>query len=85
MFEKFLTGIGAGVSFALLGLGKSKGEGFDWSKFTTTLIIGAVAGGISEFIQLPIPVAVDYLINMGLVVFIENGLKTLWRRLFSTE
>lgn len=83
MFEKFFTGIVAGVSAALFGWGKSPGEGFDGFKFGATIVIGVIAGIFSEVANIPIDNALGWFATTGMIYYIETGLKTLWRRIFS--
>ena len=80
MFEKFLTGIVAGISAALFGWGKSKGEDFDGYKFGATIVIGLLAGIASELVNMPIDNALGWFATTGMIYYIETGLKTLFRR-----
>ena len=82
MFEKFLTGIIAGISAALFGWGKSKGEDFDGFKFGATILIGLIAGIFSELMNVPIDNFLGWLAASGGIYYIETGLKTLFRRVF---
>lgn len=79
--ERGLTGLVAGLSYGLTGFGKSKGEKIDWKKLTISVVVGLGAGIISAFTGWEMTVAVQFLASAGITVLVENGIKTLWRRL----
>jgi hypothetical protein len=83
-------GAGNGAAFAIFGYIKAnKIEDFDTKKFLLTIIIGAVIGGVAGFSGMTFVNAEAWLINMGiltgLIFFVENGIKIIWRRFFKKE
>ena len=78
--NQILIGIGAGISLALTGFGKSKGESFDWTKFGTTIVIGAISGIVYSVLNIPLNDVNSYLTQLGVVELVERGIKTIWRR-----
>lgn len=75
-----LAGIGAGITYSLTAYAKKEGQKFDYAKFGTTIIIGALAGLGTSLMNVDISTAHAYLINLGIVPIVENGLKTLYRK-----
>lgn len=76
-----ISGIAAGVTYSLTSYAKKKDQPFDWSKFVTTLTIGAVAGISMGFLNMPIELAHAYIINLGAVPLIENIIKIIKRKI----
>jgi len=76
-----LSGIGAGITFALTGFAKEPNQKFDWMIFGRTVIIGMISGIIMVVLNLPIDAAFAYALNLGLVPLVENILKAIARRL----
>lgn len=77
-----LSGIVAGVTYALTSYGKKEGQTFDANKFLTTIIIGIFSGLTMAITQIPIDLGYSYFINMGLIPVIENLLKILYRKVY---
>ena len=67
-----LRAIGAGVTYSLTAWGKKKDQDFDWKKFGTTIAIGAGAGIVMAFLNLPIDAAYEYLVALGAIPVVEN-------------
>lgn len=82
MLEQIAAGAGAGITIALAGWGKSKGEKFDFTKFGTTIVIGAVGGAIASVTKIEIDLAITYAASLGFTALVENGLKALKRRIW---
>ncbi len=80
MLEKVLIGVSSGIAYGTTGFGKSKGESMEWSKLGVSVIIGGLAGVVAEFLGLELQVAHQFLASAGLVVLVENTIKTIWRR-----
>jgi hypothetical protein len=80
-----LTGIGAGLTYALTGYAKSAQENFDWFKFGTTVTIGLAAGIGMVFLNLPVAIGYEYLITLGLVPVIENLYKAIRNRIMKPK
>lgn len=85
MYETILTGIGAGLTYGLSSFAKKEGQEFDWSKFGTTMIIGAGAGVSMALLNQPIDVAYAYLINLGAVPVVENFIKIVYRKIIKKK
>ena len=84
MIESILLGILAGCSFGITGYLKSlKKDGtfetFDPYKFTQSIIVGGVAGVISGYMGWTLEASQQFVLNTGMVVFIENVKKFLIR------
>ena len=81
-----LTGLGAGVGYALTGFAKQSGQSFDFLKFGSTAVIGLAAGLVMALTGVELGVGYDYMIAMGAVPLVENLLKAanrkLWAKLF---
>lgn len=84
MFDELtvLSGVVAGVTYALTSYGKKEGQTFDGSKFLTTVLIGVFSGLTMAITQIPIDLSYSYFINMGLIPVIENILKILYRKVY---
>jgi hypothetical protein len=78
-----ISGVLAGVVYGLSTFAKKEGQDFDWKKFGTTLIIGAVAGAGTGIMNMPIDATYMYMVNLGAVGIVENALKILYRKLLS--
>lgn len=78
-------GLVSGVSIALAGFAKNKGEELDIVKFGTTVAIGAVVGLLNGLTGLPVNMGIDYLANAGVTTLIENLFKAGKRRLLDKE
>jgi hypothetical protein len=79
--EKIFIGLAAGVTYALSSFAKTKGEKFDWEKFSITLLVGAGAGLISGLLDLPIENSYEYLLQIGVITVFENLFKAAKRKL----
>ncbi len=77
-----MTGIGAGVTYALTAYGKKEGQPFDGSKFGATVIVGGAVGVAMAVLNLPVDVAYLYVMNLGIVPVAENLIKTVYRKLY---
>ncbi len=75
-----LRAIGAGVTYSLTAFGKKKDQDFDWSKFGTTIAIGAVAGVVMSLLNLPIGASYEYLVALGAIPVVENLIKIVSRK-----
>ena len=80
-----ITGIIAGITFAVTGYWKSKGEEIDWTKFFTTVLLGLGIGVVYYFTGIEFGLGLTYLTQLGAVPIIENLLKSVWRRLVPEE
>ena len=80
LVTKGLTGLVAGLSYALTGFGKSKGEAIDWKKLTVSVLVGCGAGVVSGLAGWEMEMSVQFLTSAGITVLVENLVKTLWRR-----
>lgn len=67
-----IAGIGAGVTYALTGFAKSTGEAFDWLKFGTTVVIGALAGVGIAVLQWDVATGYAYLLSLGIAPVVQN-------------
>lgn len=76
-----ISGIGAGVTYALTGWGKKEGQKFDYVKFGTTVIIGGISGLVFSLTNMPLDATMTYLTNLGIVPVTENLLKIIWRKI----
>lgn len=85
MLEQIGSGIAAGITFALSGFFKSKGEPFDYTRFGATIALGAGIGVIYGIAGIPFDVTMSYATQLGAIAIIENALKAIWRRLIKTE
>ena len=83
--KNIAIGIGSGIVFGLLGYLKSAGEEFDVKKFTQTLIVGAVVGGIGGYLGMSPEEAQEYLQTAGLyggiTTLVEYVKKSILKRL----
>jgi len=77
-----LAGVGAGVTFSLSAYFKKKDQDFQWGKFGSTLVVGAIAGAVSGFLDMPVGAGYDYVASLGLTPLIENGFKIVTRKVF---
>ena len=59
---------------------KAKGEKFDWKKFGSTVIIGAVFGAIAGFTGQEYGVIETSSYAAMATIIIENGWKWFWRK-----
>ena len=78
--NSILSGIGAGITYALTSWGKKEGQEFDWIKFGRTVILGAICGMAFEVTGAPFDLTMTYLINLGAVPVIENLLLIIKRK-----
>ena len=79
--EQILSGIGAGITYALTGWGKAKGEDFDWSKFLTTCSVGAIAGALAIINNMDIPTS--YAMGLAFTPIVDNLIKIFFNRISS--
>jgi len=83
--ENILIGVGSGIIFGLLGYLKSAGEKFDVKKFTQTLVVSAVVGGIGGYLGMSPEEAQEYLQTAGLyggiTTLVEYVKKSILKRL----
>ena len=77
--------IGAGVTYSLTSYGKKKDQDFDWGKFGTTIAIGAVAGIVMSFLNLPIDASYEYLVALGAIPVAENVIKIVSRKVLNIQ
>ena len=82
MLNELLTGIGAGVTFSLTTFAKKQGQEFDWTKFGSTAAVGALAGLIMGFFDMPLNASYEFAVACGAVPIIENICKALYRKVF---
>ena len=80
LVSKGLTGLVSGLSYGLSGFGKSKGEKIDWKRLTVSVLVGSAAGIVSGLAGWELTVAVQFVANAGITMFVENLVKTVWRR-----
>lgn len=71
----------AGLSYAMTGWAKNKGEEFDTVKFGSTILIGAISGIVMAVTQWDISVSYTFLINLGIVPIAENLIKMIRRKI----
>lgn len=79
---KILIGIGAGVTYGLSTYFKKKDQEFDWSKLGATATIGAAAGVVMALMDMPVEGAYEFVVGLGVVPIVENGMKIVWRKIF---
>ncbi len=77
-----LRAVGAGITYSLSSYAKKKDQDFDWSKFWTTIAIGACAGVVMSFLNLPIDASYEYLVALGAIPVVENAIKIVSRKVF---
>jgi len=75
-----ISGIGAGVTFSVTSYWKKKDQKFKWGKFLTTVGVGAIAGVAMGLFDLPVSSAYEYMLALGAVPLVENGLKIVSRK-----
>ena len=73
-----LAAIGAGLTYGLSSFFKKQNQDFEMSKLYVTLIISALGGILSFYMEIPVEAA--YVLALGYVPVIENILKTIWRK-----
>lgn len=83
LLTKVLVGVGSGITVALTGYAKSKGEEPDYVKAGATIVVGALVGLVNGLLGVPVNYGLDYAGNMGATVVVENLIKAVWRRVFS--
>jgi len=81
MQEQILWALIAAIVYALSGYFKNAGDKFDKQKFFNTLMVGLVVGVLQVALGLTYDVAYSFVMAMGLVAFIENICKAIWRHL----
>ena len=83
MFEimTILAGAGAGITYSLTAWGKKEGQPFDKTKFASTVVIGAISGVAMSVANLPVDVAYQYVIGLGIVPIVENVMKAFYRKI----
>jgi hypothetical protein len=84
MIESILIGVAAGAIIAVTGYIKNidQVEGypvFEPVKFLTTLIIGALAGGVSRYLGISYDAASTMIASAGITTFIEYIVKAAVR------
>ena len=72
VFSAIIAGIGAGITYALTGFAKSQGESFDWLKFGTTVVIGALAGLGISLLNWDVATGYTYLLSLGIAPVVQN-------------
>ena len=77
-----VTGVSAGITYALTGLAKTQGEKFDWSKFVATIAVGAGAGLVMALSKLSMDALWNYVIAMSIVPAAENLIKAMYRKIW---
>lgn len=80
MIEKIAVGICAGLVYSLTSYSKKQGQPFDPKKFIRTLILGLSTGVIFCVTEMPLEMAEQLAIGMGLVAVSENVLMALYRK-----
>ena len=81
MQEQIIWALLAAIVYALSGYFKNAGEKFDKQKFFNTLVVGLIVGILQVTLGLTYDVAYSFAMAMGLVAFIENICKAIWRHL----
>ena len=85
MLEQIGIGLAAGISYAVTGylkaVKKGKLEKFDPYRFIQSVFVGGLAGLISMYMGWELAASYQFCFDAGLVVFIENFKKMIWRRL----
>jgi len=84
-FYQIVTGVGAGITYAMTGFGKNAGQEMDWTKFFSTVGLGAGVGIIYTLTGTPFDIGMSYLTQLGIVPVLENCIKTLLRRVFGKK
>jgi len=84
VIESILIGMAAGAVLAVTGYLKNidQVEGypvFEPVKFLTTLIIGALAGGVSRFLGISYDAATTMIVSAGITTIIEYVVKAIVR------
>jgi len=85
---EIVVAIVAAIIYALTGYFKSAKEEVDLVKAITTVIIGALVGAVLHGANIPITeetVAAQLLAYAGLIVFVENIVKAIYRRWIKKE
>lgn len=80
ILEKIATGIVAGLVYSLTSYSKKEGQKFEPKKFLRTLGIGLFTGLIFGITDVPLELAEQFAIGMGLVAVSENVLLTVYRK-----
>ena len=87
MLEGIVLGIMGGILYGCTGYLKSikkrKREKFDILKFTQSVVVGGIVGGITYSMGISMASAQQLVFNTGLVTIIENVKKYIWRRFIS--
>lgn len=79
-----LSGLGAGLTFGLTTyIRKSQDQKFDPEKLASTVVIGGVCGIAMSLTGEDMTVSYEFMISMGLVPIVENGLKFLYRKVIA--
>jgi hypothetical protein len=81
MIGEMIRGALAGVTYSLTAWGKKKDQRFEWVKFGTTVFVGACAGVMMNYLNLPIEASYEFVIALGVVPVVENVFKWVYRRL----
>jgi hypothetical protein len=86
---EYLYGIGGGVAsaviYAMTAYMKAvvdNKEEFDYVKFGTTIVIGAIVGVVMSVFHVTYDVATTWLTTIGIVVIVEKLIKSLYQKYF---
>jgi len=84
-FASFLLALGSAIFYALMGKFKTPEESFNWSKFLTSIAVGAIIGIFAWGCN--IPVTPEFVMSQiaayaGGVALVEFGIKGVLRRWF---
>jgi len=76
--------IGAGITYSLTTYFKKQTKSgklpkFEWSKFGTTLVVGALVGLVTAFFDFNVPGGYEFLVALGVVPIVQNLLQKAYR------
>jgi len=82
-WTSILSGVGAGIAYALTSFAKKEDQAFDGIKFGSTLVVGALAGLGLGLLNLELETTTEFFLGCGVVPLVENIIKIVWRKLIS--